>query len=273
MLDNGNQYIEYLRIFLPIVCTVCPDFITQQKESPSSKNSATASTLDNYIEKYTKIIESGGSKKCSYCDREFNSRQARWTHQNRCRSIDNNKVPIIEHQVNIGGNQINNTNNIETQVNNTNNLNFYASNGQPKRVFGDEDISYVVRPENIYRYREIAQSNAHKVLSAIAKDIYCNDDYPHNHTVRINSIKGDTALTLSELPDKWQEISRVEVADKMARKCVNTLESSDMPIEDNPKYDTIVNDFYGDREPNKSKTTSNMCGVLVSHYKTQKRLL
>lgn len=287
MLDNGNQYIEYLRIFLPLVYSVCPAILDKTVDNDNIKNSATASTLETYIENYNKIIESGGSKKCSYCSKEFSTRQARWKHQSSCKHNNiNDKLNVpnnIEQQVNINGNQnivnkiekqVNNTNRIETQINNnTNNLNFYASNGQPKRVFGDEDISYVVRPENIYRYREIAQSNAHKVLSAIATDIYCNDAYPHNHTVRINSIKGDTALTLSELPDKWQEISRVEVADKMARKCVNTLESSDMPIEDNPKYDAIVNDFYGDKEPNRSKTTSNMCSVLVSYYKTQKRLL
>ena len=285
MLKNRKEYLTYLEYIYPLIikmnnkiedkpienlATSCADKCVQisyKKRQVFLRSDKNAIPSDKCLNPLIDNNESGkdvsyNSKLCVNCNRLFNSRQARRYHQQNCTS---QHVDIINSHNNI--NSHNTTNNNTT--NNTLNVNQPAIVQKPLCIFGQEDISYIVDIDRINDYERIARTDPNNVIPTVVKDIYFNSEHPENHTVRIETIHGNMALVRIGLPDQWKYVDRRETIHSMIKTGINATETGNMDTDNIPRFDTVVNNFYGENNPGYNNTIKSVDTLLNIELKSK----
>ena len=222
---------------------------------------------------------------CNICSRAFNNRQNKWKHEKICEEkkakflnniVDNSKIINNSKNNSDNGTSINNSNincNNSTTINNTNNTLNVAANNPKMCVFGEEDISHIVKIDRINDYERIARRDPSQVIPTVVKDIYFNNEHPENQTVKIEHIHGNVAMIRTGLPDQWEYVDRKETINKMIRYSINATETGEIDTSDIPKYDTIVNNFYSETNPQYNSTIKAVDTILVIDLRSSNKLL
>jgi DNA-directed RNA polymerase subunit RPC12/RpoP len=288
MLNNKKEYLSYLEIIRPLIVklalkthsksTVNDVTKTINESTKSVRNikksdkkvlgsDKKATPSDKCLNPLNENNESSkdvtyNSKLCVNCNRLFNSRQARRYHQQNCNS---QHIDIINSNNNI--NSHNTTNNNTT--NNTLNVNQPPIVQKPLCIFGQEDISYIVSLDRINDYERIARTDPNNVIPTVVKDIYFNSEHPENHTVRVENIHGNMALVRIGLPDQWKYVDRRETIHSMIKTGINATETGNMDTDNIPRFDTVVNNFYGENNPGYSNTIKSVDTLLNIELKSK----
>jgi hypothetical protein len=223
---------------------------------------------------------------CTICSRAFNKRQNRWRHEKICEEknaillnniLDSSNIHINNSKNNsdngtsINNSNINSNNNTinNNTINNNNTLNV-AANDPKMRIFGNEDISHIVKIDRINDYERIARREPNQVIPTVVRDIYFNNEYPENQTVKIETIHGNVAMIRTGLPDQWEYVDRKDTINKMIRYSINATETGEIDTSDIPKYDTIVNNIYSETKPQYNSTVKSIDTILVIDLRKNK---
>jgi len=302
MLDTENKYSMYLLEKYDIVKNTISEQLSKiidfdidnvrqnctRSASKTGENGVKNAGIlskkcQNSVSKPAESIEKDEFIKCSRCLRGFNSRQARWYHEKSCNIIQE------EQKVNLDNANINNNNNDQFNVignnnildmsvkNTTNNINinkneqdFYAPNGKLKRVWGDEDLTYITQIDKLHEYCEIGEKSPLNMFQQITKDIYFNKEYSHNHTVKLLNLSSDIVLIRTGLPDKWDIAVKKSTIQDMFKLQVNTLEACDIEFDKNlTKCDKMINNYYNDANPDYNSINRMVNALLsIDYYKS-----
>lgn len=116
---------------------------------------------------------------CKYCNREYKSRQSKWSHEQKCNSNVSNKKTDKQIIIN---NNINNsvTNNIQN-----NNYNIIINNLRP---FGKENYDFI--DEEFIKNILVPKKDA---LLKLIKHVHFNNEHPENRNFLISNLRSDKA--------------------------------------------------------------------------------
>lgn len=279
MLQNGKQYLTYLeKVVKPkynigFGIQTKHDMSTGVNQQGSECKPPSTKSMD--LEEKHVPCESTNSKpivdslyKCLYCNKIFNIRQSRWKHEKTCdKKISNIQTNIVDntHSTSINNSNINSNN---TTINNTNNNTLNVAANSPKMcVFGEEDISHIVKLDRINDYERIARRDPNKVIPTIVQDIYFNREHPENQTVKIEHIHGNIAMIRVGLPDEWEYVDRKDTINKMVKKGINAAETGKIDYDNLPKYDALVDNYYSEVNPYYNSTVKAIDTILVIDLK------
>lgn len=278
MLSNGAEFTTYLELVYPLI-KKNNDLKIKTPVSTNSRNlvnfydknvaksqnvgklfGSSTSPNDKPIEKIDILV-------CSSCNRSFNNRQTRWKHEKHCSGRE-----TVINTINSNNSSINSHNTTNNTFNNNLTVNQHALVQKPLCIFGEEDLSYIVKVDMINDYERIARRDPSKVIPTVVKDIYFNSDHPENHTVRIENIHGNLAMIRVGLPDKWEYVDRRETIHNMIRTGINAMETGNIDIDNLPRYDILVNNYYSETNPQYNNTIKAVDTTLVIDLHKQKLL-
>ena len=279
MLANPKDYISYLNTNYPqfLENAVNPIENNASKNGiSSSKNLVFPSKNNSSSSKNIKPVDSDTFRKCSKCNKCFNSRQALWYHEKHCKEIIVNADSTGSGNINMVGNNNNNTvnnNTVNNTINNNNNTINNNINAPKLCIFGQEDISHIVTLDQINDYERLARRDPTKVIPTVVKDIYFNKDHPENHTVKIETIHGNLALVRIGLPDEWEYVDRKATISNMIKTGINATETGKMDTDNIPRFDNVVNCFYGENNPHYNNAIKSVDTLLIIDLHQQKQKL
>lgn len=307
MLDTENNYSMYLLEKYDIVKNKISEQLSkiiefdiesvrQNCEKSTSKigenmvkNAVNAGILSkkcqknqNSASKTAESIEQHELIRCSRCLKGFNSRQARWYHEKNCNvALEEQKVNMDSTGINNNNDQFNvigNNNFLDMSIKNTtNNINinkdehdYYAPNGMLKRVWGNEDLTYITQIDKLHEYCEIGEKSPLNMFQQITKDIYFNKEYSHNHTIKLLNLSSDIVLIRTGLPDKWDIAVKKSTIQDMFKLEVNTLEACDLDFDKNlTRCDKMINNYYNDTNPDYNSVNRMVNALLsIDYYKS-----
>ena len=189
--ENNTVANENNTLSIKHTCKYCEKILTtksnynQHKKTCKEKNDAVRSLEIQLNISYPKHIL---HTECRFCNIHFSQKSALTRHIKICKEKDAYKEKLeLELKEKAKTNQANVTNNHQT----INNIMLNVS-AETLRKFGEENTDHIT---NAYLLKTIGRLGVTlpKVVSTVAKHIYCNSKKPENQTIQITNVRSQWA--------------------------------------------------------------------------------
>jgi hypothetical protein len=219
---------------------------------------------------------------CEYCNKEFNTRQAKSKHKKKCNKIENNKIQLLEEQNKQFAQTINELKaqvamilkekgkihhktlqKINNQLNNTNNGTI-INNTYVK--FGNLDYEKVLNKNQI---KNILNKHC-KCLEESIKQIHYNDELPEYNNIFITNMKDDIGYVFNG--KQFISVRKNEMLNELIDTHVNEINLSFEKNKNkmNEYYVTKIEKFLDMLNDDNTKFTDHNNNRTYNSYKAYK---
>ena len=176
---------------------------------------------------------------CNYCNKQLNSRQSKWMHEQKCKEINNkpleeriqelsNKIKKLESKPNNTTNNSNN-NNSNNNSNNTTNIQYVINSPAMSSI---DHLTFETQ-------QEILDKGLNSLMYLIEL-INFNKLVPENHSYCITAINDKHASVIDEKTNKVIKTNKFDLFDKILGINLNNLEK----LSDNPNLSNDEKNKY-----------------------------
>jgi hypothetical protein len=232
---------------MPYICELCnKNYKSYQSLWNHNKKFHTSKSIESPLsplktsespsKSFESIIVSDKIYKCKYCNKIYNNKNSKWSHQNKCKSITEanlqdenvnlkNKVEIFEKEMELMKKQLltlmnksckihpKTFNKINKQINNNNYINIIQ--------LGNESISDLFSQNQqigILKYR-------HQCLSKLIKEVHFNDKYPQFKNILITNTQNNIAYKYDNKENNFVAIDKKELLDDIISERMGDIET------------------------------------------------
>ena len=175
---------------------------------------------------------------CKYCNKEFNFRQSRWKHEQKCKITNN--ISLAE-QVKQLSDKVRTLESKPSNVITNNTMNNTTNNNKIQYIInapGTESIDHL----SLDKQREIMQKGLNSLTHLIKINNF-NKDNPENHSYCVTALNDKHASVINPDTNTIMKTDKTDLFDKILICNLKNLES----ISCNPNFNKIESNEYMDK--------------------------